>query len=665
MRVQHWLATLVGASGLLVGAQHGLFAQDQAGSYQIAPPQYGQVMPGAPGAPAGPPASYNASLTAPEYGGYPQMIPPVPPAIGPNGVDGNTVQPWPTISPYENGYQSFMNLGGIWDRIQRNTDRHWYFNTDLLFITTRAQQGIFGNPSAQTYTRQVRDFIDGSTSSTGGSGGSGGTGSSSGSNPNANDQLLINEGFIVNTPAQITSYFNNYNAVNLANLGDPATQGARFTLGEWNPDKSGWAWTFWFGGTGVVDFNAVDADSFTQHPEDTARLETIIRFLQNASIQTLATITSPDDIDVALGGVGKKDLTAAQILQMDLLNLRGLPVADGTPRGQTIPYDIYFDVRVTSAQIGTHLDYYFTPFLERKWLTVNAGVGVEYLNIRESVSFLGIDSGMLYGAVSTSNSGTSTSGFLAAPPRDYKAQSLPNGIDDPLGAPDGIIDNGVAPEPGPAPASSSGSSGSTALLFSFPSPFALLPASIDVMANTNLVGPTAGLRYLIGGESFHLIGETKFGLMANLESIEVSGNNIGSTTRVNGQVVTFPAELTGSRGNPQLETQQDLFIPSPSDPNPNAFDSSAQHSHISPMIEQSVIAEAPVFKYVPVLGKMWPFANANLRAGYTFIWVGDVIQTNQSIDYQGDPMAGLVPRIVVDRGSWWTENWSVGASWNW
>ncbi len=449
MRVQHWLATLVGASGLLVGVQHGLFAQDQPGSYQIAAPQYGQVSPGPPAAPAGPPTSYNASLTAPEYGGYPEVIPPVPPAIGPNGVDGSTVQPWPTTSPYDNGYQSFMNLGGIWDRIQRNTDRKWYFNSDLLFISTRAAQGIFGNPGAQTYTRQVRDFIDGSTSSTGGSGGTGGTGSTTGTNPNSGTQLLINEGFIVNTPAQITGYFNNYNAVNLNNLGDPATQGARFSLGEWNPDKSGWAWTFWFGGTAVADFNAVNSDGFTQHPEDTARLEQIIRFLQTASPQTLAAITSPDDIDVDLGGVGKKDLTASQIIQMDLLNLRGLPVADGTPRGQTIPYDIYFDVRVTSAQIGTHLDYYFTPLIERKWITVSAGVGVEYLNIRETVSFLGIDSGMLYGTASSS-SGQQQHNDRDRFQRDYKAQSLPNGIDDNQ---DGIIDNATVPEPGPAPSS--------------------------------------------------------------------------------------------------------------------------------------------------------------------------------------------------------------------
>jgi len=47
------------------------------------------------------------------------------------------------------------------------------------------------------------------------------------------------------------------------------------------------------------------------------------------------------------------------------------------------------------------------------------------------------------------------------------------------------------------------------------------------------------------------------------------------------------------------------------------------------------------------------------------MWVGDAIETNQSIDYEGNPMAGLKPRIVVDRGSWYSDNWSVGVSWNW
>jgi hypothetical protein len=312
------------------------------------------------------------------------------------------------------------------------------------------------------------------------------------------------------------------------------------------------------------------------------------------------------------------------------------------------------------------LDYYFTPFLERKWLSVNAMVGVEYLNIQESLSFLGIDSGLLY-EPGTSTTGTTGNTLFAIGNRDFKAQSTPNGIDDNQ---DGIIDNAGAPEPSPATSSTagggSGSTTSTGTSFgvSLPTPFALLPATIDVRTNTNLVGPTAGLHYQIG-QTFHLIGETKFGLMANIERIELSGNNIGSTTRLNGTPVNFPQELSGSRGTLQAEEQQNLFIPGPQDPNPNAFESSAEHSHISPLIEQSIIAEAPVFQYIPVLGKMWPFAHANLRGGYTFMWVGDVIETNESVDYRGNPMGGLKPRIEVGRGSWWSDNWSVGASWDW
>jgi len=264
---------------------------------------------------------------------------------------------------------------------------------------------------------------------------------------------------------------------------------------------------------------------------------------------------------------------------------------------------------------------------------------------------------MLYGGASSTGANSAT--LILG--RDYKAQSVPNGIDDNQ---DGIIDNAVVPEP--SPSGSNTTTTTTGAVFSLPSPFALLPATIDVQANTNLAGPTAGLHYLVGNsEGFHIIGETKFGLMANWETIELSGNNIGSTTRVNGNFVTFPAELTGNNGNPQAETHQDLFIPSPQDPNPNAFNSSAQHSHISPLIAQSIMLEAPVFQYVPILGKMWPFAHANLRGGYEFMWVGDVIETNQSVDYEGNPMAGLKPRIVVDRGSWYSDNWSVGASWNW
>jgi hypothetical protein len=354
-----------------------------------------------------------------------------------------------------------------------------------------------------------------------------------------------------------------------------------------------------------------------------------------------------------------------------------LPVADNTARGQTIPYDVYFDVKTTSQQIGTNLDYYFTPIFERKWIMINPSVGVTYMNVKESLGFLGIDSGMLYnGGSSSSSSSTTVSGFL----RDYKAQSFPNGIDD---NEDGIIDNAIITEAGPSSSTSGSSSGSggssggssgsgssttsTVVIgstISLPSPFALLPATIDISTSSNIVGPTGGLRYLIGGKSFHLIGETKFGVMADFEQIALSGNNIGSTTRVNGQPVLFQPEAVNLlHGN--VEYQQDLIIPTPANPNPNAFSSSETHAHVAPYFEQSLVAEAPVLQYIPYVNKISLLSNAQFRLGYQFIWIGNVINTNQSVDYEGDPMAGMFPTIQPTHSGWWTQNGSVGVSWNW
>jgi hypothetical protein len=662
MRVKRRLAVCFGLALLLLGERQSVLAQNEPGTYQM---QLGSPPPSVNGAyapapnlngPAGPPTSFNGSLATPEYSNYPSVIPPVPPPM-PAGTYGSTINPYPAISPYDYSYQNDTNVGGIWEHTERTRDRKFYFDADFLWMQTRRPEGVFGNPNAQTYVRQVRDFIDGSSSSTGSST-STSTSTSTSGDPNASSSLLQYQGYVTETPAYYASQANYYNPLDLDNEVNLPTDGARFTAGFWNPDNSGFAATFWFGGTASDNFNA--ADLVTQTPTDMKGLEQIIRFVNSG--QMPPGVFALTDVGVFDTALNTKRLDAQQILEQNLLNLRGLPVADGTARGQTIPYDIYFDVKTTSQQIGTSLDYYFTPVFERKWITVSPSVGVTYLNIHESLSFLGIDSGLLY-SPSTSGSGTTTGAD-----RDFKAQSFPNGLDDDM---DGIIDNAASPEPGPSSSTSSSTSGSTgsstsAPFVQFGSPFALLPATINIDTMTNLVGPTGGLRYVIGGKSFHLIGETKFGVMANFEQISLSGNNIGSETRFNGDIVTYPAELTAStQTNPRPETSQDLIIATPQNPNPNAFSSSQVHAHVSPMFQQSVIAEAPVLQYIPVIKKIWPLNAAIFRVGYTFIWVGNVIDTNQSVNYQGDPMDGLFPTIEPSHSGWWTQNGSVGVSWEW
>jgi hypothetical protein len=471
---------------------------------------------------------------------------------------------------------------------------------------------------------------------------------------------LQDQGFITQTPAYFASLANYYNALDLGTEGNIISQGARFTAGWWNPDNSGISARFWFGGKGTDEFNAQDDN--TQHPVDTKGAEQIIKFIQNNLFETV--VHPLDDIIRYDTALNTSKLTPDQILEGSLLNLRGLPVADNTARGQTIPYDIYFDVKTTSQQIGTSFDYYFTPIYERKWLSIAPSVGITYMNIRESLSFLGIDSGMLYSQSTSGSSGSSTTDISN---RDFKEQSFPNGID---GDQDGIINNAGAAEMGPSSSSSSSGSSSSSSgsvpFFSFPTPFALLPATIDISTSSNVFGPTGGLRYLIGGKSFHLIGETKFGVMADFEQISLSGNNIGSTTRVNGNSVNYPTELvTVQLPNPQPETGQDLIIPTSQNPNPNAFSSSQTHAHVSPYFEQSFIAEAPVLQYIPYVNKIWPLNAAQFRLGYTFIWIGNLINTNESVLYQGDPMAGMFPEIQPTHSGWWTQNGSLGVSWEW
>ena len=83
------------------------------------------------------------------------------------------------------------------------------------------------------------------------------------------------------------------------------------------------------------DFNA--ADDETQQPNDMAGFEQIIRFLQNnlvnSAVGTSRRLTSSDSIRRLTARSSRR----TQILERNLLNLRGLPVADNTARGQTIP----------------------------------------------------------------------------------------------------------------------------------------------------------------------------------------------------------------------------------------------------------------------------------------------------------------------------------------
>src|SRR5579862_2524982 len=109
MRVMHRFMALVGVGLLLFGGPYAFtqgppgappsgpvspFVAPSANPYAVAP---GQMSPSvAPNSPA----NYSTSLSDPEYGGYPAVIPPSPPPMGDPTAYGSTINPYPTISPY-------------------------------------------------------------------------------------------------------------------------------------------------------------------------------------------------------------------------------------------------------------------------------------------------------------------------------------------------------------------------------------------------------------------------------------------------------------------------------------------------------------------------------------------------------------------------------------
>lgn len=161
-------------------------------------------------------------------------------------------------------------------------------------------------------------------------------------------------------------------------------------------------------------------------------------------------------------------------------------------------------------------------------------------------------------------------------------------------------------------------------------------AKIRSETTSHLAGPELGLRYDLGGREFRIWGQSIFGLLANHERLRLEGSMIGDALD---QV--FP-------------------IPTPLDPAPTQFGKSERHTHVSPIFEQSIFAEMPIFQYVPILRRSTLLENAVFRAGWTFTAVGQVARPYNSITYVGFP---ATPGIDLDRSTWYVHNWSFAIDW--
>ena len=149
-------------------------------------------------------------------------------------------------------------------------------------------------------------------------------------------------------------------------------------------------------------------------------------------------------------------------------------------------------------------------------------------------------------------------------------------------------------------------------------------------------------------DGFRLTGHTKLSVLVNHEEVSINGNNIGMGTDIVPGSFETGAEL------------QSVFESTLANPNPNTFSDSDSVTHLSPMIEQSLVAEIPIFGLLPILNDCPILEGARLRAGYTIIAADQIVSPNQSIVWQGRPVDGLFPEVDIQRRSWWTMNWSLG-----
>ncbi len=295
--------------------------------------------------------------------------------------------------------------------------------------------------------------------------------------------------------------------------------------------------------------------------------------------------SNPDGSGLEIAGFWSSDVNwlfrrgTDPLIDFDPTALRitaALPLDDGLG-GSSVPYDKLFKISYDTETFGAEVTWLLTPKWDRRFFTVRPLWGFRYMFIRERFLFEGKDSGLAI----TFN---------------------------PDGTPDLTVD-----------------------------PVFVVPAfhsNLQSAVRSHLAGPQIGLRYELGRDKLKIWGESIAGILANRESIELSGNGIGDGFNTNGPNFVQESPFSGSQ----------------------------VHTHVSPLLEQSVYLEMKVFGLIPILRKMHVLENAKLRAGYSITGVWEMSRPGSSFIWQGLPRH---PRIQVQRADkWYIKSWHFGIYWN-
>lgn len=606
MRFKHWLTTVFGTS--LIAAST-LTAQAQS------------PMGMAPG------MAYDG------YGGMPMQNYGPPPGYS----------PWPETSPYQNSFSQQTFNNGLWSESENNLGgRRYRLNIDYLTGQSRTSDSIVGNTKAQNYAQTIQSQVG---QQQGGGGGGGQQGQQGGVlTPFLDSQANGTVGFPL---------FGKFN------FGSPThkmkNNGVQLNWGYDRADDSGMRLNF-ITNQGNFDYNARDG---LPSGRDNQRAYALFAIEQlhiinelNAQGNTAAAAQLTSELN---------QLTAQQpttvgrfnnlndVLDNNIDNLGGLPLDDGSIRtfsdgttlgGVTVPYDLEFQMQLRSELYGGNAEWVMSPLLSWGSLRVRPSVGLRYFYLKEGFRFYGQDSGLAYGSTTAQGGGGGGGGGAnqtLSP--DIKIHATPDRFDNDS---DGIVDNASGEQGGGQQGGGGGQQQQQQLsFFSFHDHFRYpISSYLNNDADQHLGGGELGLSYDFGGETLLISGSTKVGLLANYTRISMSGDNIGMHTR-----------------------ESNLLLPSTADATPNSFTDETTIAHVSPMFEQTITAEIPLFQYVPVLRRYSLFEKARFRAGYSILAIGGVTDTTGSVTWRGNPAAGLFPTINDKRNTYITNNYNFGVTW--
>lgn len=546
------------------------------------------------------------------------------------------LQPWPQISPYDHAFSEHYTDRGLWFWEGNNRRRQYFARWGYMRSNIDRPKGTVGNPNALSYKDIHLPFIA----------------EVLGLDDLANvfrgdvhdPTIAFSDIGFFPPEGQRGMWY--YNAVSASETNEVKANGLRAVWGFTNPDDTGLRIDAWWSGRETAHFNA--------EKQVATRRITQPSLLRRAteSEEGFLTFFAPFE--------------SIQVLQANLLNLGGLPIDDGTLEtlpdgttigGATVPYDIAFELEYESENAGTSLSVLLAPVIDTEILQVRPLVGARYTYLREKFSFFGEDSGMYYDNESD----------IILP--TLKLHSLPDGVDNP-DEPDGIVDNAGQVEGSPPAEVDSEDATQFVRLdilaetFGFEHP-GRYQAFLDNEAESHMAGPEAGLQYNLGGDGgFRIRGFTKFALLANAERIQMEGNNIGNANDIgigltgNDELDVFGIRVVDLSEPAATLQDSPLITPTPENPNPNAFEDKERHTRLSPLLEQSIFVDLPVFHWIPVVNRMDLFENAKLSVGYTYTFMDNVLRPAESIRWQGNPREGIFPYITAQHDEWNTSNWT-------